>query len=307
MVVFVIVITIFLVAISLNEFYFRIVLWDTLANRIKQEDDNKFKCIAIGSTYCRYSIADKKSIIFNIGIDGQFFYYTNKFLRHYAPKFLNTGGTVYIICADLAFACVGKGMYGPGKYIGLLSRDELGDDYSFRRFIGYRFPLFTNPKSIKGLVGYLVKGKRSAFIETMVNPFSEEEVYSFSQKRCKSWCNQFGLKDTQSAEISNELEEEFAKTRKIVTGMVDYCLKSGYKPVLVVAPLSGIMNSMISNEFIDKVLFSNIRQANTQDVQFLNYLRDKRFDDYRLYYRSGDCLNARGRKMFTEILLADTI
>lgn len=305
MIVFIIIIIFFFVAFSLNEFYFRI--GDTLANQIKKTDGEKYNSIAIGSTYCRYSIADKKNVIFNIGIDGQFFYYTNKFLRHYAPKFLNTGGTVYIICADLAFACVGKGLYGPGKYIGLLSRDELGDDFTLSRFLKYRYPLLTNPKLIKSLVGYLVKGKRNAFIDTTVNPFSEAEVYSFSQKRCVSWCNQFGIKNTQSADISNELEEEFAKTREIMTEMIDYCLSSGYKPVLVVTPLSGIMNSMISDEFIDRVLFSNIQQANTQGVLFLNYLRDKRFDDYSLYYKSGDCLNARGRKMFTDILLADTI
>ena len=57
----------------------------------------------------------------------------------------------------------------------------------------------------------------------------------------------------------------------------------------------------------ERVLFDNIRKANKQHVPFVNYLRDERFSDYKLYHNNADFLNARGRKLFTDVLVKDTI
>lgn len=294
-------------ALIANEYYIKVVQKDSVSNHIIRNSRNKHDSIAIGSTYCRYAIDDKNNGILNLGFNGQFLYYTDLFLRHYAPQTLKKGGVVYIICADLVFAREGKGLYGPGKYIGVLTKEELGEDYTLKNFLKYRLPIFFTPSILKSIVAFLIKGRKNSYNDTTANPFSESEVLAFSKRRCDSWCSQFDLKDTLSAEIPTSLEDEFAKTRRLLSGMIDYCLNIGYKPVLVVAPNCGIMNNLISDEFIEKVLYSNIRQANHRGVQLLDYLRDKRFDDYRLYDRSGDCLNARGRKLFTEILIADTI
>lgn len=302
-----VVLAILLFWIVVNEFFVKVVQGDSLSNHFIGEGKNKHDKIAVGSTYCRYALNEENNGLLNLGIDGSFFYYTDKILRHYAPISLKPGGIVYIICADLVFAREGKGLYGPEKYIGILNKDELGDDYTTIRYLKYRFPLMFNPIRFKSFIGYLIRGRNSSFENTTTNPFTKEDVFEFSKNRCESWCKQFGLKDTITPVLPSSIEEEFIKTRRLLTNMIDYCLQSGYKPVLVVTPLCDIMNNLISDEFIDKVLYSNIRKANTQGVQFLDYLRDKRFADYHLYDKSGDCLNARGRKLFTEILIKDTL
>ena len=88
--------------------------------------------------------------------------------------------------------------------------------------------------------------------------------------------------------------------------MIQFCIDKGFKPVLVVTPVSKAMNECISDAFIKKVLFDNIKLANKQGVPFFNYLKDERFQDISLYANNADCLNARGRKLFTKVLLNDT-
>ena len=133
-----------------------------------------------------------------------------------------------------------------------------------------------------------------------------EQTLQQARKRCSSWCRQFGLKDTVSDEIVPELEKIFIETRAVLTNMIQFCLDNGFKPVLVVTPVSQAMNECLSDAFIQKVLSANINMANTQKVPLLNYLRDERFQEISLYANNADFLNARGRKLFTNVLLKDT-
>ena len=51
---------------------------------------------------------------------------------------------------------------------------------------------------------------------------------------------------------------------------------------------------------------NGIKMANEQKVPFLDYLKDARFQDISLYANNADCLNAKGRKLFTKLLIEDT-
>ena len=138
------------------------------------------------------------------------------------------------------------------------------------------------------------------------NKLSEEKVKEAADMRCESWCRQFGLRNTIDSAISDELTQTFVQTRQVLTDMIQFCLDNQLKPLLVVTPVSAIMNERISDAFMEKVLFSNIKKANVQNIPVLNYLRDNEFEDYRLYHNNADCLNARGRCLFTKKLLTDT-
>ena len=152
----------------------------------------------------------------------------------------------------------------------------------------------------------MVRGVDNSYELLEKNKLNYEQTLQQARKRCSSWCRQFGLKDTVSDEIASELEKEFIETRTVLTKMIQFCLDKGFKPVLVVTPVSQAMNECLSDVFIQKVLFGNIHLANTQKVPLLNYLRDGRFQDRSLYANNADFLNARGRKLFTNMLLNDT-
>lgn len=309
MITFIIVSAIIIVALFLNEYYLRVAGDNTQEFHMRKgEKGGPYDAIAFGSAYCRYGLDFEGSGVngYNFGYASQFFYYTNLMLHQYA-KTCRKGGIVYLIIADLVFANEGKGIYGSDQYIKFIHKDILGNEYSFSSFIKARFPLFFTPRvatrCIKSLLGIRIP---SQFELLQFNKLTEIEVAAEANKRCQSWCRQFGLIDTLSDAIPEALEETFIKTRQILTDMIQFCLDEDLKPVLVVTPVSKIMNDRLSDSFINRVLFDNINKANKQQVPFLNYLRDKRFEDSSLYYNNADFLNLRGRKMFTECLVSDT-
>ncbi len=309
MMVLLIIVAALLVVFLFNEYYYWVVCDFTQDYHMRKgEKGAPYDAIAFGSAYCRYGLDFSSSGLngYNFGYSSQFFFYTNLMLNQYA-KTCKKGGIVYLIIADMVFAKVGKGIYGAEEYVKFLNKSTLREEYSYSGFLKSRLPVLMNPRLIVGCVKHICgKTFPNTYKNLNCNELSESQVKEAADKRCKSWCKQFGLTDTISDRVPKELEETFVKTRQILTGMIQLCLDKGLKPVLVVMPVSKIMNDRLSDAFLECVLFDNIRKANTQQIPFLNYLRDERFADYKLYHNNADFLNATGRKMFTEILVADT-
>jgi len=291
--------------LSLNEYYYHVVLSNTQEQQILMgKKKTNLDWISFGSAYCRYGLQSGNNG-FNFGVASQFFYYTDKLLKEYAESCLKPNGIVFLIIADLVFAEEGKGLYGADRYQLLLSQKSLSDEYSFYKYFKLRFPLLSSPRKIKQLLYYLIKGGKDSYSTTMENKLTKEQAIAAAKQRCKDWCDQFGLKDTVSTDITSDLEKVFVRTRSILTGMIDFCYEHGFTPVLVVTPVSGVMNAQLGEGFIKKVLYDNIRLANKQNAPFLDYLKDERFQDINLYNYNADFLNARGRRMFTKVLLQD--
>ncbi len=296
-----------LLLLSLNEYYFHIVLQNQQEHKILRGLKGKYDMIAFGSSYGLYGISfPEKANGFNFCLGGQFFYYTDKMLREYAPKCLNPGGTVYLIIADLVFAEVGKGLYNPERYPLILSKESLGEEFSYMNYIRMRFPLFFNKRALSHIIRTLIKGVDNSYENLKVNKLNEEQTLQHALQRCASWCRQFGLNDTISDKIPIRLENNFKATQKILMGMIQFCIENGYKTVLVVTPVSKALNKCLSDAFIKKVLFDNINQANSNGVMCLNYLRSPEYADYSFYHNNSDFLNAYGRKLFTEKLIKDS-
>ena len=298
-----------IVVLLLNEYYYNIVLRNTQEHQIMRGRKKKnLNWISFGSSYCRYGLSSGEDEVgFNFGVAAQFLYYSDKMLREYATSCLKNKGNVYLIIADLVFAEVGRGWYGAERYNELLKKKTLGDDYSYKQRLLLRFPLLAHPRNIKRLLRYIIKGDQNQYSTLRYNELSEKEVHAQAAKRCSDWCRQFGLKDTISNDLSDELLKKFANTRKILTGMIQYCLDNDFKPILVVTPVSKIMREHIGNDFIQKVLYDNIKMSNKQNVPFMDYHEDSEFDDSSLYCNNADFLNARGRELFTKKLLNDTL
>ena len=298
-----------IVVLLLNEYYYNIVLRNTQEHQIMRGRKKKnLNWISFGSSYCRYGLSSGEDEVgFNFGVAAQFLYYSDKMLSEYATSCLKNKGNVYLIIADLVFAEVGRGWYGAERYNELLKKKTLGDDFSYKQRLLLRFPLLAHPRNIKRLLRYIIKGDQNQYSTLRYNELSEKEVHAQAAKRCSDWCRQFGLKDTISNDLSDELLKKFANTRKILTGMIQYCLDNDLKPILVVTPVSKIMREHLGNDFIQIVLYDNIKMSNKQNVPFMDYLEDPEFDDSSLYCNNADFLNARGRELFTKKLLNDTL
>ena len=65
-----------------------------------------------------------------------------------------------------------------------------------------------------------------------------------------------------------------------------------------------VIAEKISEEFMKEVLYDNIRFLKDKQIPILDYWKDDRLNDYKLYINS-DFLNEKGSKLFTEIVLED--
>lgn len=302
---------ILLIFLLLNGFYKFVVIKDEQEAHIKKgrEKKNEFDIVAFGSSYARYAFDFSNLDIdgYNFGFVAQFFYYTDKMIRAFSGSF-KKGCKVVITIPDLCFAEVGVGMFHPQRYVVFLNKKELGNEFSIKNYILYNyFPLLVSPfnntkKAVKYLLGI---DKNDEYSKVKNNPLSRQKVNVMALKRILSWISSFELMDTQSDDIPQVLEEKFMQSRSLLTQMIQYCIDNGFKPILVIPPVSGIMNYHLGEKFIKKVLFDNIKLSNIQKVPVFNYLRDSRFQDENLYSNNADFLNAKGRVLFTKVFIED--
>lgn len=298
-----------------NVFYVFVAAADTQEYQIRAIGRRKYSYLAFGSTYCRYALDFDvvKADGYNLGYVAQFFYYTDLMVRSFARN-AKPGAVIFIICADLAYAKVGKGEGGCfdyKKYIHFMDRISLGDEYSVYRYItDVLFPLIFHPSYWRMT---LIAAAKCVLPRCIVQrtkktrkseKLTEEWMRQLAHERCNSWCQQFGLKDVQSTEIPACVSEAFIKSSAIVASTVQFCLDRGLRPVLVATPWSPAMNELVGCDFMQTVYYDNIERSNPQHVPFLDYSKEPRFQDYSLF-QTADLLNERGRKLFTEILISD--
>lgn len=129
--------------------------------------------------------------------------------------------------------------------------------------------------------------------------YAEEQ----SDLRIAGWKEQFQLKDLQSRESLAHLKGNIKKATCLLRRMIDESRADGVVPILMLPPLSSVINKKLGEDFIKAVLLEPVAEI-ASDVPFLNYMYDERFQDYRYYY-NGDFMNQAGREKFMPVLWHD--
>lgn len=301
----IVLVLVLVVFIALNVLYKRTNSYNNYIWQIKhiKEITPGIELVNLGSGYSKFGFSYNHLPLkgFNLGYGPQFFHYTDKFLkqfsRYFSPKCI-----VIIGLPDLVFANTGKNYIGGNELYYYLLDKKYIDNYSvIKKISTVNFPLLANPFGIRRIVW---DTKKDETFDLEINPYDREGAISQAKERVNSWCRDFKLSDTISDNISNELNETFNQTIIQLENMIKFCLDNDFRPVLVVPPVSKEMGDNLSNPFLEKVLISNIRKANTHKVPFFDYSRDDRFQDYQLYVNS-DFLNKKGRVLFTNVVLND--
>lgn len=305
MIWFVVIAVIFVALFGINYYYTEVVLWGSQANNILRAKKGKWDVVTLGSTMCKYAFDFKDSGVdgFNFGYAAQFFYYTDITLRSYS-KYFNKGCWVVITCPNLVFAEPGKGVYFSPEMMKMFSKESLGDEYNFRKYItDVKYPIFFHPTLLLNVFRYMLTSKPVSDFTITGNPLDAEGMKKNAEAIYGSWDRNFHIEQMASENRPDEMERKINHSRELLSGMIQYCLNNGFRPVLAVTPISKALDQYIYREK-EKILFDNIRLANKQQVPVLNYLQDERFEDDSLYLNSFK-LNATGRKRLTDILLND--
>jgi len=135
------------------------------------------------------------------------------------------------------------------------------------------------------------------------NSMDVESLEKDANKYLDSWKMEFSISDLD-AQVSEQNCDCIAYNTNLLTEMISFCLERNLKPVFVLPPTTKTLSSKLSESFRESYIYSFIRNANTHQVPFLNYLDDDRFLDNELFLNSL-FLNAKGRKVFTTIVLKE--
>ena len=256
--------------------------------------------INTGSNHAYFSI--DWSIIgvngFNLASGAQSVMWDYRLLKKYRTHVDNhRGGIVLLVLSNLMFGFLEyTNSKTDRRYYYFLQPSEIPRYTKWQDFIYRQMPVLENWRNIIHCFYH-----RGTLIEEQEPSLSYAEEQS--DLRIAGWKSQFQLKDLQHRESAKHLEENIAQAAGVVRKMIEESRAAGLQPILMIPPLSAVINKKIAPEFLDEVLYKPIREY-LSDVPLLDYVHDERFQDYHLY-QNGDFMNEAGRKKFMPVLWQD--
>lgn len=233
---------------------------------------------------------------FNLASGSQSLSWDDRLLRKYRSH-LEPGGVILIVLSDLVLAFLEYSDPGADRrYYSFMRATEI-PRYTWRRAIRYHsLPVLANWRNIIRCFRH----RGEIFVERVSSPeYAEQE----SDARIAGWKKEFRLPDLHHRQSADHLHNEIEQAAELLRHMVDEAAKLGFRPILMIPPLSAIFHQKIGSDFVDEVLYRPLRER-FSDVPLLDYMSDERFQDYRLY-QNGDFMNAEGRKAFMPVLWHD--
>lgn len=212
-------------------------------------------------------------------------------------SYLKPGATVIIPMCP--FSCLGGGS------------DDLADKYySVIRYISIPHASLKKRQTIQNLMkfpwkyyplyemvmdfGRLFRTKK----ETIVPDFETDAIWWI-----ESWKKEFSLYDLKYP-FALINQDRFSESVEALRRLLEFCQGHGYKPVLVLLPMSKKLSSKLDESFRKQYIYNLIERANTVGAPFLNYLDDAEFED-DINYKNAYLIGREGAKKFTNLLLKD--
>lgn len=233
---------------------------------------------------------------FNFASGAQSLNYDYKILKQYSNN-LNGGCKVLIVLAPLSFGFVDyKNDSSNSRYYFFMDKDKILNYSKLKKFLYVNIPIL---KSWKNFIRIFLRKKE---IKSIINTPDNAEKEALL--RINGWKKQFNLKNLLDKKSASYLKDEFENVKTILLDMIEFSLEHNWRPIIVIPPASVFLTKKISDEFMKEVLYDNIRFLKDKRIPILDYWKDDRLNDYKLYINS-DFLNEKGSKLFTEIVLED--
>ena len=134
------------------------------------------------------------------------------------------------------------------------------------------------------------------------NDMSDVQLENDALAWISGWKTQFRIPDL---EYSLTPENAYGRQCKVmlVRNMIDFCLERGYRPIIVIPPVSKYLAKYF-NARVKEVYIGSFLRELKRDIPIYNYM-DKDGWDNANYYFNSFFLNKRGREVFTAQFLKD--
>ena len=274
-------------------------------NRMK----NNLQVVNTGSTFPKYALDYSNTDYngFNLALQPQSLTGDYKILRQFS-KNIESNGIVLIGLVSFVFGFEDyEEISAYDKYYTFLDKQYIRNYSVVKKIIINYIPTIIYVKQVlvkfKRILKRITNKSKSHGIIT--NDPTMNNAMESALERQKWWIKEFKLKDLKSTDIPSKYEKDiFPKTRDLLKNILQYCIDNNYRPVIFIPPVSKEENGLISDEILNVFLYDNINRANIIKAPVLDYQRDYRFQSNE-FYTNADCLNEKGRKLFTAVLIND--
>ena len=260
-------------------------------NELKKRIENA-DVLNLGSTYAffdfNYSDTKKKGV--NLAGKPQYLDVDFCLLKKY-KNYIKKHSKVLIVLPDFVFAVDS-----------VKESQEQLQTYNKLGYTGYDNPVFrVYLKSRYNTIKRKIFSSQKSYIPSNLDNNQKEQA---AKDRIESWIRDVGILSVESHDVPNVLKRNIENNLQILNSMIDFCKGNEWEAIIVIPPVSQCMNNKVTKECLNAYLYSPIANRKDQTVKVLDYMNDVRFQDLKLYW-NADCLNSKGAKMFTDIVLKD--
>lgn len=284
-------------------YYSNICEFDNTLNKNKPVPKD-LKIVNFGSVFGRFAFDYKQEEQgYNFAMSPQSLSYDCRILKQYISHIGQNGVVIFVLPVCIFALLNFKDDSKYAKYYGFLRKENILGYSKWKEIRYHRFPILNS--GIKWL--HIIKdAKKKNYMDTAVSSISKQQAENNAKERIMGWCRQFGLKDTQSTEIPESICQIFEENRKILKEMVSITLENGLQPVLVSTPFSGELNRYFGKEFVECMLYDNIKASVGEDVPYFDYREHPDFQEHYEWFINGcDWLTKDGREHFLDIFYQD--
>jgi hypothetical protein len=268
------------------------------------KNDVKKKVLVFGSTYAKYAFDAYRSMrisALNLTLKSQNLNNDLYNLKKYLVNAESDGVAVFVLapCTLLYTGRKSKVRFYFGNVPG-------NQGATLKQRMNYFFPLLTQPQKI---TRFLADERACVDVyDGIPSTVGAQSIEKGMYNLVEVWKNLFSLENLESSTISPSNMRVVEFNSKIIEEMLDICVNSNIRPIILIPPFSTELNKYFSQEFVYKVLLNQVERVckEYRTTIFFDYRRDQFFQDKpELFLDGGFLLNRRGSQLLIKRLAED--
>lgn len=161
-------------------------------------------------------------------------------------------------------------------------------------------PCFVDKKLLRSEASGFVK-RILRYKKPQLEFHSHEEKDAYWGKRwLEGWYKEFGWQES-TANLRAEQRECVAMVLNRLKAMLEYCIKHGWKPVVVVLPLSPSISDHLPHTIMEECLWHPLAEIRDAEYPVVDLFHETAFHDDGLY-ENALTMNHKGRQVFNTIM-----
>lgn len=239
---------------------------------------------------------------FNLAVWPEDFRYDLKILKNYKKNF-QKDAIIVIVASHLSFV-ENKHLYAPQfleKYINILPYREI--EISYIGYILYKY--FPSIRFLRHWKEILKEKKLMTCYQELDNIDSKKKRTELAQELYYGWLRTNPLlSDLEDGMQAEKMSNIIQGKQNDLQELIDFCIDSMLRPVILIPPVSQYLRTKISQEFIENFLYVPLKKFKERNIPIFDYYSDDRYKQMDLY-SNGLFLQKEARKNFTKQFIKD--